>query len=142
MPTVADIVDYLQQVAPLEAAAEWDNVGLLLGDAQTSVHRLMTCLTVTPESAAEAVESDVNLIVTHHPIFFRPIQRLTSMTTEGQFLLSLAKAGTAVYSPHTAFDNCLGGINDIIARRLGLVEVRALRSGADSRQHKIVVFVP
>src|SRR3954470_22348557 len=116
MTTVADVVRVLAQWAPLSLAAEWDNVGLLLGDATAPVRRLMTCLTVTPESAGEAVRDGAELIVTHHPILFRPVQKLTSATAEGRMLLGLARAGSAIYSPHTAYDNAAGGINDGLAR--------------------------
>src|SRR5262249_8987582 len=75
-------------------------------------------------------------------ILFRPVQRLTTATAEGRMLLALARAGVAVYSPHTAFDNTRGGINDILARRLGLTEVAPLRAGDRPRQCKVVVFVP
>ncbi len=142
MPTVAAIMAYLEAFAPPGLAAEWDNVGLLLGDPDAPVERVMTCLTVTPDSAAEAVESRAQLIVTHHPILFRPVQRLTTSAAEGRMLLGLARAGVAVYSPHTAFDNTRGGINDAITGRLGLIDVMPLRRGDGVRQCKIVVFVP
>ncbi len=142
MASVADIIDYLNQFAPFHLAADWDNVGLLLGDRKARCERVMTCLTLTPEVAQEAIQANVNLVVTHHPILFRPIQRLTTDTPEGGMLLSLIQAGVAVHSPHTAFDNTAGGINDSLARRLGLVEVVALRRREGIRQSKIVVFVP
>src|SRR5207253_491266 len=140
--TVADVVDFLQQFAPPRLAASWDNVGLLLGDDAAAVERVLTCLTVTPESAAEAIDEHAQLIVTHHPILFRPTQRITTATPEGRILLALAQAGVAVYSPHTAFDNATGGINDILAQRLQLTQVQALRRQDGPRQCKIVVFVP
>jgi dinuclear metal center YbgI/SA1388 family protein len=142
MPTVAAVIGFLEQFAPPSLASEWDNVGLLLGDRQARVKRVMTCLTVTPESAAEAVEAKAQLIITHHPILFRPVKRLTMGNPEGRVVLSLVRAGVAVYSPHTAFDNTRGGINDAIARRLGLAEVSPLRRGEGPRQCKVVVFVP
>jgi dinuclear metal center YbgI/SA1388 family protein len=142
MHTVGAIVDYLDQFAPSYLAAEWDNVGLLLGDRSGPAERIMTCLTVTPEVVQEAVSSDAQLIITHHPIFFRPVQRLTTDTPEGCMMLSLVEARVAVYSPHTAFDNTAGGINDSLARRLGLVEVAPLRRREEIRQCKVVVFVP
>ena len=80
MAAVADLVQALQELAPLELAGEWDNVGLLLGDSAAAVRRVMTCLTVTPESSAEAVKAGVQLGVTHHPIFFRGVKRLTDAT--------------------------------------------------------------
>lgn len=142
MPTVADIVRFLECFAPSDLAADWDNVGLLLGDRAARVKGVMTCLTVTPESAAEAVESDAQLIVTHHPILFRGAKRLTADHPEGRMLLALARAGVAVCSPHTAFDNTRGGINELLAGRLRLTEVVPLRRREGPRQCKVVVFVP
>jgi dinuclear metal center YbgI/SA1388 family protein len=103
----------------------------------------MTCLTVAAESALEAIERQASLIVTHHPIFFRPVQRLTTDTPEGSILWKLARAGVAVYSPHTAFDNSAMGINTRLAERLGLTDVMPLRGHQQtSTVCKLVVFVP
>jgi dinuclear metal center YbgI/SA1388 family protein len=142
MHTVAEVIDHLEQIAAPDLAADWDNVGLLLGDRSAEVARVMTCLTVTPESADEAITNGAQLIVTHHPILFRSVKRLTSATAEGQMLLALARAGVAVYSPHTAFDNTQGGINDALAGRLGLLEVVPLRQQVGARECKVVVYVP
>ena len=81
----------------------------------------MTCLTITPDVVEEAVLERVNLIVSHHPLLFRGAKKLTATTADGKVVLPLLRAGIAVYSPHTAFDNCAGGINDILCRRLGVV---------------------
>jgi dinuclear metal center YbgI/SA1388 family protein len=142
MASIATIIEYLDEFAPSHLAADWDNVGLLLGDRQAKCERLMTCLTLTPDIGHEAIQENAQLVVTHHPILFRPVQRLTTDTPEGRMLLSLAKAGVAVYSAHTAFDNTSGGINDSLARRLNLVDVVPLRRREGTRQCKIVVFVP
>jgi dinuclear metal center YbgI/SA1388 family protein len=142
MFTVAAVVDFLEQLAPPELAAQWDNVGLLLGDRAAEVQRIMTCLTVTPDSVAEAIESGAQLIVAHHPIFFRSVKRLTSATPEGRMLLALARAGVAVYSSHTAFDNARGGINEILAARLELRGTAPLRRRTELIPfYKLVVFV-
>ena len=142
MPTVAEFAAYLERFAPCATAADWDNVGLLLGDPADAVERAMTCLTVTPDVAAEAVRERVNLVVSHHPVLFRGAKKLTTATPDGQAVLPLLRAGTAVYSPHTAFDNCPGGINDILCRRLGVFDPVPLRSREAARQCKLVVFVP
>jgi dinuclear metal center YbgI/SA1388 family protein len=142
MPTVAEVATFLECFAPLELAAEWDNTGLLLGRSNGPASRLMTCLSVTPYSAAEAVAQKADLVVSHHPILFRGTKRLTDATWEGRMLLDLIAAGVAVYSPHTSFDNTAGGINDLLAARLGLTGVVPLRTTAAPEQCKIVVFVP
>jgi dinuclear metal center YbgI/SA1388 family protein len=142
MVTIANLTTALESLAPLALAAEWDNVGLLLGDAGAPAERVMTCLTVTPESAAEAIQERAQLIVSHHPILFRAAKKLTTNTPEGRMLLNLAQAGIAVYSPHTAYDNCAGGINDQLAHKLSLTQIGPLRCGDGPRQAKIVVFVP
>jgi dinuclear metal center YbgI/SA1388 family protein len=120
MPTVATIAAFLEEVAPVRLAEDWDNVGLLVGDRSRNVRKLMTCLTVTPESAAEAIEAKADLIVTHHPMPFRTVQRLTSDTTVGRLLLELIAARVALYSPHTAFDSARQGVNQRLAEGLGL----------------------
>jgi dinuclear metal center YbgI/SA1388 family protein len=142
MLTVAKVVEFLEQFAPVRLAADWDNVGLLLGDAGGAADKIMTCLTVTPQSAAEAVASGAGLIVTHHPVLFRAVKRLTAATPEGQMLLALLRAGVAVYSPHTSFDNTRGGINDLLAGKLGLTQTGPLRRRPPTSLSKVVVFVP
>lgn len=132
MTTVQHICDFLAQFAPPRLAADWDNVGLLVGDSGREVSRIMTCLTVTPESAAEAIQERANLIVSHHPIPFRPLKQLTTQTTTGRLLLSLISAGVAVHSPHTAFDSAAAGINQRLAEGLGLIDIRPLVESADS----------
>lgn len=123
MPTIAAIAAHLEKLAPLGLAEGWDNVGLLLGDRAREVARLMTCLTITADSAAEAVAKQVELIVTHHPLPFRPVNRITADTPDGRLLLELLGAGVAVYSAHTAFDSAAQGINQRLAEGLGLEQI-------------------
>jgi dinuclear metal center YbgI/SA1388 family protein len=136
-----DILVHLRRIAPLNLAAEWDNVGLLLGDPAAAITRVVTCLTITPEVVAEAVQERVGLIITHHPIFFRPVKQITSATIEGRMILTLARQGVAVYSAHTAFDSAPSGINAKIAERLELSNVFPLRAH-EVVQCKVVVFTP
>ncbi|HJZ59648.1 MAG TPA: Nif3-like dinuclear metal center hexameric protein, partial [Gemmataceae bacterium] len=142
MPTVAEVAAALEKFAPSATAADWDNVGLLLGDPAAPVERVMTCLTVTPDVVDEAVAQRASLIVSHHPILFRGAKQLTATRGDGKVVLPLARAGVAVYSPHTAFDNCPGGINDILCHRLGVQNPAPLRSREGPREYKLAVFVP
>ncbi len=134
---LSEIIEFLETFAPLDLAEDWDNVGLLLGDFDREVRRAMTCLTLSPDVAAEAVSRDVQLIVTHHPILFRAVQRITSETSDGRMLLDLLAAGIAVYSPHTAFDSAADGINRKLAESLGLIDIDALRPVAPADGHAI-----
>ena len=142
MTTVADVADFLEEVAPLRLAAEWDNVGLLLGERASQVRRVLTCLTVTPESAAEAIALGAQLLVSHHPVLFQAVRRLTDATPEGRTLYVLARAGVAIYSAHTAFDNACEGINELLARGIGLTDLAPLKAAASRSECKVVAFVP
>ena len=139
MTRVAEILDWLDAFAPPALAESWDNVGLLLGDRAATVDRVMTCLTVTTTTAAEAIDAGAGLIVSHHPILFRSVKRLVASGPDAP-VLALAKAGVAVFSPHTSFDNCPGGINDGLAELLDLRDVAPLRPFPSPRQFKVVVF--
>jgi dinuclear metal center YbgI/SA1388 family protein len=127
MHRVDEVISFLDAFAPAQLAEAWDNVGLLFGDRATPVERVLTCLTLTPDVAAEAVRERVHLVVTHHPVMFRAVKRLTTDDIEGRMLLSLAKADVAVYSPHTAFDSAGFGINQRLCAKLGLADVQPLR---------------
>jgi dinuclear metal center YbgI/SA1388 family protein len=129
--TVADVIAFLREFAPAELAESWDNVGLLVGDESWPVKNVLTCLTLTEDVAREAADSGVGLVVSHHPLLFKAVKRITAETSEGRTLLTLLKSGIAVYSPHTAFDSAAQGINRRLAAKLGLSDIRPLRPAAD-----------
>ena len=126
MATVQDFCLFVEAFAPTRLAEDWDNVGLLLGDRARTVSHVMACLTVTPESVREAVTAKVDLIVTHHPMPFRPLKRITSDTVVGRMMMQLLEHKIAVYSPHTSFDSGRHGINQRLAEGLGLTSIQPL----------------
>ncbi len=126
MLRVRAIADFLEAFAPSCLAEDWDNVGLLVGDADAAVERIMTCLSVTDASADEAIRQRAELIVAHHPIPFQPLKRLTTESPTGRLLLRLVADGVAVYSPHTALDSAARGINQLLAEGLGLHDIAPL----------------
>lgn len=150
MTTVFDVMEWLEQLAPARLAEPWDNIGLLWGDPTAIVKAIMTCLTVTPVTAAEAIDEDASLLVSHHPVLFREVKRVRADFPDTAPLWKLARSGIAIASHHTAFDNTHGGINDLLCHRLGLVDISPLRptpSGHNERAlspslFKIVVFTP
>ena len=124
---IQQVCEYLDQFAPTRLAEDWDNGGLLTGDRAAQCQRIMTCLTVTPDSAAEAIKRGANLIVSHHPLPFRPLKRLTTDSTPSRLVWELARANIAIYSPHTGFDSALEGINQSLAEKIGLQQIKPLK---------------
>jgi dinuclear metal center YbgI/SA1388 family protein len=142
-PTVADVSAWLESIAPPHRAEAWDNVGLLWGDPGSELRRVMTCLTVTPATAREAIDAQADLIVSHHPVLFRGAKKIVRRATDPDGMMwDLARAGIAVASPHTAYDNAPGGINDQLAARMGLIDVGPLRPEPAPPSFKVVVFTP
>ncbi len=142
MITVADLAAWLEGFAPSRLAEPWDNVGLLWGDPASAIDRVMTCLTVTGRTADEAIADRAGAIVSHHPVLFKAAKSIRADRPETGFLWRLARAGVAILSPHTAFDNTSGGINDGLAGRIGLVDVGPLRPSPASPRSKVVAFAP
>lgn len=127
MPSILSLLDELEQQIPLGLAEPWDNVGLLWGDADVQATGVMTCLTLTDDVAREAIREGANLIISHHPILFKAVKRITAATDEGRMLLDLARYQVCVYSPHSAFDSAREGINQRIAAALGIATTQPLR---------------
>ncbi len=127
MPTVSEVCDFLDHIAPPDLAEEWDNVGLLVGRRSRSVAGLLTCLTLTPDVAEEALRRQAQMVVTHHPVLFRGTRVLNDQAPEGRMLLDLIEGGVAVYSAHTRYDSAPDGINQQLAESLGLTDIRPLR---------------
>jgi putative NIF3 family GTP cyclohydrolase 1 type 2 len=136
---VADIVSALEALAPPALAEEWDNVGLLIGDAQASTGRLLLCIDVTAPVLAEAKALGAGMVMAYHPVIFKPVAKLTASAAPVAY--AAARAGLAVYSMHTALDAAPEGTNDVLADVLGLTDCRPLEPAVRKSQCKIVVFV-
>lgn len=139
---IKDIARYLEQVAPPGLAEEWDNVGLLVGDAGRQVRRVLTALDVTPDVLEEARQVNADLIVAHHPVIYKPIKGVTGGTYQGRLLLKAINANISIYCMHTNYDAAQDGLNDILARELGLLNIRGLNEYKSDALYKVVVFVP
>lgn len=127
--TVAEICAVMEELAPLELAMEWDNVGLQLGSAAQEVNGVLVTLTVTPEVAQRAIKERVNLIIAHHPLIFKPLSQIRTDTPQGQLLSLLLKHDLAVYAAHTNLDVAAQGLNAWLARQVGLEQVEVLVPG-------------
>lgn len=132
--TVAQIVQVMEQIAPPLLSEAWDNTGLLLGDPSSPVSRIMTCLTLVPVSVQEAISGGAGLVLSHHPLPFKPLARITTETLTGRAVWELATRGVSVYSPHTAWDSAMDGINAQLAGKLSLTDIEPL---IPSAQHEL-----
>ena len=129
MPTVREIEQSLFDFAPKELAMDWDNVGLLVGDPDREVSRVLVALDITEDVAAEALEKHCQLIVAHHPVMnckWLPVQTLREDTPQGRMLRRMARADIAAICMHTNLDAAEGGVNDALAGKLGLNDTKAL----------------
>jgi len=120
---VGDLVRAMESIAPTRFAAAWDNVGLLVGDASAALSRVLLAIDCTPAVAAEACRSRCEAIVSYHPVLFDGQKTFLS----GSVAYDLARAGVAVYSPHTALDVVQGGTNDVLADALEMTDRAPLR---------------
>lgn len=151
---VADLVRVIEQIAPPHFAAEWDRVGLLVGDRERPLKGpVLLTIDLTEKVLAEAVALKAGAIIAYHPPIWEPLRRVTADTPRQRIILRAVEAGIAVYSPHTALDAVPGGIADWLAEGLsgstqeGRVQgdCRALTPHArlaETQQVKIVTFVP
>ena len=127
--TVQTILDYLWTLAPVSYKEAWDNVGLLLGRKNAPVRGVLVALDATAAVAAEAERLDCQLLVTHHPVIFRGDKHVTDADPLTEVHLSYLEKGIAVISMHTNLDCAPGGVNDLLAQRLGLQGCEVLNDG-------------
>ena len=131
MVTVNDVTQMMFRWAPPELAMDWDNVGLLVGRGDREVHRVLVALDVSPDVAAEAAETGTDLIVSHHPVMnirwhAQQMQTLREETRLGGLLTELVKRDISVMCMHTNLDAAEGGVNDVLAEKLGLYDTKPL----------------
>lgn len=126
MPTVHEIEQAVFDWAPRSLAEDWDNVGLLCGRAEKEVSRVLVALDPFEDVCREAHERGAGLIVTHHPLIFTPLRAATGRDAVGRCLLYLARHDIAAVNAHTNLDCAVGGVNDVLARTIGLSDVRVI----------------
>lgn len=122
MTCIRDIKNYIDQFAPFDTAENWDNCGLLVGSVASPVTRVVTALDATAEVIRHAASTGAELVVTHHPVIFCPLRHVSPGTP----VWEAVRAGVSVLCAHTNLDAAPGGVNDVLARILGLREVSPL----------------
>ena len=129
MTIVRDVERFLYDWAPAGLAAEWDNVGLLVGDPEREVRRILTTLDITEAVVEEAIGAGVDLIVSHHPVMncaWHPVQTLRTDDRQGRILTKLVENRISAICMHTNLDAAEGGVNDVLAKKLGLLNTEYL----------------
>lgn len=126
-PTVGDLLDRLDGLAPFRWAEDWDNVGLLVGERGSEVRGVLVALDLRDHVIDEAERTGCNVIVTHHPVVFPSIAKVTDADVAGRLILRAARGDIAVVAAHTNLDAAAGGLNDIMAALLGMTDVRPLQ---------------
>lgn len=135
MPTVSDILQSIEAIAPPYMKEDWDNVGLLCGRRDRDVKKILVALDPFRNVIAEAIEENADLIVTHHPLIFGDSLSAVNEDTEtGRCLLTLIEHNIAAINAHTNLDLAPGGINDVLAATLGLTDIQVITpEGTDAQ---------
>jgi dinuclear metal center YbgI/SA1388 family protein len=142
--TVGQVEAAMHGIAPPSLAQSWDNVGLLVGDRPAACKKLLLCIDLTPDVLEEAVKNKCDMIISYHPVIFKPMKRLVAQSSDLSSIVHRAIAeGIAVYSPHTAMDAAEGGTNDMLANLCKLQDVQPFEYVTmDDGTCKLVTFAP
>jgi len=140
--TISDIIEVMELSAPTWLAEEWDNVGLQIGDKNWPVQTIWIALDPTPDVVKDACRNGVDLLITHHPLIFRPLKSINFSKPLGSIIQMASQHQLAIFSAHTNFDNATDGLNDVLARRLGLRNLKVLGHAKKDEMFKLVVYVP
>ncbi len=122
--TLEKLMAYLETIAPLSLAEDYDNVGLLVGDRQAKVSRVLVSLDTDADVVAEAAEQGCELILSHHPLLFHPVRHILYDEAAGETLRRLVGGGMALYACHTNLDAAEGGLCDYLLQKMGITDIR------------------
>jgi dinuclear metal center YbgI/SA1388 family protein len=139
---VKDIVKIIESFFPEQLAESWDNVGLQIGSYRAPVSRVLVALDLDKEVLQYALDQKADMIITHHPLFFTGIKSINYEQSQGSLLKGIIEAGITVYAAHTNLDAGERGLNQILAERIGLQDIKPLDKGHSEALYKLVVYVP
>ncbi|GAB4261821.1 Nif3-like dinuclear metal center hexameric protein [Thermincola ferriacetica] len=136
------VINYIEQFAPKHLAEEWDNVGVQVGTTTREVSKVLVTLDVTADVVNEALSMGAEMIVSHHPLIFKPLKNLRFDTSFGALIEKIVLNGLVVYSAHTNLDSAVEGVNAVLAEKLGLQNIEILSPDKEEELVKLVVFIP
>jgi dinuclear metal center YbgI/SA1388 family protein len=137
-----EVLDRLEEWYPARFADTWDAVGLVCGDPQAEVRRILLAVDPVADVAAEAVAMDADLLVCHHPLFLKGVHGVAAITPKGRVLHRLMAGGCALFTAHTNADAPAGGVSESLALALGLTDITPLEADPRPPVDKLVVFAP
>ncbi|MFD1018780.1 Nif3-like dinuclear metal center hexameric protein [Thalassobacillus hwangdonensis] len=137
-----DIIKAFEEWCPKHLAFDWDKVGLQIGTLNKKVDNVMVTLDVLENVVDEAIEKDVDLIISHHPIIFKPLEQINPDQPKGRAIQKLLKHDISVYAAHTNLDVVEGGVNDAMAKAVGVETTSPLLKTDKEKLIKLTVFVP
>ncbi len=140
--TVADIINIIDSIAPITLAEDWDNSGLQVGQTSRPVRNIMVALDPLPDVVEEACRRNIDLLITHHPLIFKPLKSINFSTSQGVVIKMAAESKMTIFSAHTNLDCASGGTNDVMAKKIGLKNIRPLVKGKSPERYKLTIFVP
>ena len=142
MPRLADVLARLDEWYPPRHADSWDSVGLICGDPDAEVERILLAVDPTLPVAREAVETGAQLVITHHPLYLKGTSTVAANTPKGKVVHTLLTNGAALFNAHTNADSPALGVSESLALALGLTDVRPLEADPVEPRDQVVVFVP
>jgi dinuclear metal center YbgI/SA1388 family protein len=142
VPALAQLISVMEQLYDPQLAEPWDAVGLVAGDPDDNVQRVLFAVDPVAAVVEEALEWRADLLVTHHPLFLRPVHGVPASTAKGRLVHELIRGGCALFVAHTNADNADPGVSDALAQAIGLGDVRPLEPKPAQPQDKLVTFVP
>lgn len=142
MSNLQEIITEMAKLAPHKEAQEWDNIGLQVGNFDSEIKRVLVSLDINEDIINEAVDKNIDLIISHHPLIFNGLNNVHSQTTKGRIIIQAIKNDIAIYSAHTNMDIVQGGLNDLLAKKLNLTEIKVLSKDNEKKLYKLAVYVP
>src|SRR5690625_4719501 len=137
-----DVFQIMEAWAPKKLAYDWDNVGLQIGSFHKPVRKIMITLDVLESVVDEAIEEEVDLIIAHHPLLFKPMKQVNIDSSQGRIVRKLLQHDITVYASHTNLDAAIGGVNDMLCDVLGIEDRKTLIERHKEKLYKIAVYVP
>ncbi|MGM9841938.1 MAG: Nif3-like dinuclear metal center hexameric protein [Candidatus Limisoma sp.] len=138
---IRSVLDAIESLAHRTLQESYDNSGLQAGDVALDCSGVLLTLDVTEQTVDEAIERNLNLIISHHPLLFKPVKQISPDSAVGRILMKAIRHGIAIYSAHTSLDNAWGGVSHRMAEMLGMTDIRVLEPQS-AMLAKVVVFVP